>query len=74
MLIADGGGGHGIGMDGIIFVTHRRLSVEILPMILRGDPAETSSKIWYFWGGVLPDRRRIGAGSVVAGSVTDRHV
>ena len=42
-------------MDGIIFVRHRRLSVEILPTILRGDPAETSSKIGYFGGRFPPD-------------------
>ncbi len=48
-------------MDGIIFVRRRRLSVEILPTILRGDPAETSSKIGYFGeGGFRRIRRRIG--------------
>ena len=29
--------------------------LEILRMIVRGDPAETSSKIWYFGGGFLQD-------------------
>ena len=48
--------------------------LEIVQIIVHGDQAETSSKIGYFLGGFLPDRRRIGAGSVVAGSLTDRRV